>query len=274
MGVPRKTAKRLWTAATFIVLEAAAIAIVGASNSYQSVWINSFSYKVKSFLWAGEQKTKSYFLLSAKNEELNKENSLLWEELQRYKVLERKALIDSVGTFDPNYECQLAQIIKVSTNTQKNYFIINKGSEDGVYPHCGVVTSKGVVGFTDLLSKHMAYGRTLQNSQTTISARLGHGPLIGSLSWDGIHADMAVLKPIPLHEKVTPLDTVWTSGYSDLFPSGMPLGTVVGEKVNNGASKEVQVRLFQDFTSLDFVYVLKAVHHEEITELEKEGELL
>ena len=274
MVVPRKAARNLWAAATFIILEAAAIAILGASNSYRSVWVNSLSCKVKAWLWSGGTRARAYIGLNGKNRELSAENALLWDELQRYRTLERRGRTDSLDTLDPVFECQLAQIVKLSTNGGKNYFIIDKGSEDGVYPHCGVVTAKGVVGVTDIVSAHMSYGRTLQNTQTTVSARLGHSSVIGTLSWDGIHDDTAVLQPVPLHTQVNPSDTVWTSGYSELFPSDMPLGVVTGERIRNGAAKEVTVRLFQDFSSLEFVYVLKARHHDEIIELEERGEQL
>ncbi len=274
MSKPHKATYRLWTAATFILLEAAAIAILGASSSYRSVWINSFSYKVKSGIWAAQERTRIYLRLAEKNRELSEENARLWSELQRYHTLEQKGEIDSLGSLRDNFECQLAQIVKISTNAQKNYFIINKGSADGVYPHCGVVTAKGIVGVTDIVSEHMSYGRTFQNPQTTISARLGHSSVIGTLSWDGIHSDRAILRPIPLHTPVSPSDTVWTSGYSELFPPLMPLGTVIEERSINGASKELSVKLFQDLSSLNFVYVLKAVHHDEIITLEEKGALL
>ena len=271
MSRPHKATYRLWTAATFILLEAAAIAILGASSSYRSIWINSFSYNVKSHIWAAQERTRIYLRLSEKNKELSEENARLWNELQRYHNLERKGAIDSLGSLRDNFECQLAQIVKISTNGQKNYFIINKGRADGIYPHCGVVTARGIVGVTDIVSEHMSYGRTLQNPQTTISARLGHTAVIGTLSWDGIHSDRAILRPIPLHASVSPSDTVWTSGYSELFPPYMPLGTVIEERTLNGASKEVTVKLFQDLSSLNFVYVLKAVNHDEIVSLEERG---
>ncbi len=274
MSIPRKAAKNLWTAAVFIILEAAAIAILGASNSYQSVWVNNFSYKTKAWLWARGTRIRSYIGLAEKNRQLSEENAQLWEEIKRYRTLEQMGAVDSLSSFDADFECQLARIVKLSTNGHKNYFIINKGSEDGIYPHCGVVTANGVVGVTDIVSDHMAYGRTLQNAQTTISARLGRTATIGTLSWDGLHPNMAVLRPIPLHEQVTPADTVWTSGYSELFPSGMPLGVVIEEKIRDGATKDVSVRLFQNFSSIDFVYVLKARHHDEIIDLEERGEQL
>ena len=166
-----------------------------------------------------------------------------------------------------------ADIVKVSRNKQHNYFIINKGYEDGVIPQSGVITTSGVVGIIDAVERHYSYGLSLMNTGVNISARLGNEGAVGPLTWDGVSMDGAVLKEISLQYKFAPGDTVWTSGYSSLFPADIPIGLVGSSKLVNGAVNEIDVKLFQDFSTLKYVTVVTNNGREEITYLENlEGE--
>lgn len=269
----RGISRNLTIAAIFLLLEVAAVAILRSTDSLQSVWLSRASGQVKVWLWGGTTKVKSYFALKEKNSQLEEENARLWDELRRYRALERQGELASLSTLDDKYECVVAQVIQLSTNSQRNYFIIDKGSADGVQAHSGVVTAHGVVGVVDIVNKKYSFGRTLMNPDISVSVRLGRHGLSGTLTWDGVHNDGAVLHGIPLHKEVIQGDTVRTSGYSNLFPPDIVLGTVTGTKVRNGSSKDVIVNLFRDFSTLEYVYVLKNADLDEIRELEQEVEL-
>lgn len=274
MNRTRKTKETIWTAAIFILLEFAAFAILCTSESIQSLWINKAAYSVKAWLWSKGESIHNYFYLKEKNVALEEENAALWEELQRYKELERRGRVADLDSLDHRFKCELAQVLKLSVNSQKNYFILDKGSLDGVRPHCGVVSPKGVVGTIESVTEHLSYGRTLMNAGTSVSARLGRKGLTGSLSWDGVSSNGAVLHGIPLHYEVELKDTVWTSGYSNIFPTTLALGTVREVSTKNGSTKEVKVDLFQDFAELDYVYILIFQHIDEVERLEEKEEEL
>ncbi len=162
-----------------------------------------------------------------------------------------------------------AEVIKVSRNKQHNYMIINKGYEDGVAARSGIITSKGVVGIIDAVEKHMSYAISFMNSDVSISARLGGEGAVGPLSWDGKKTNGAILKEIPLLYKYEKGDTVYTSGYSSIFPADIPLGIAGDSKVINGATNEIKISLFQDFTALRFVTVVYNTEMEELEALEQ-----
>lgn len=266
----RGISRNLTIAAIFLLLEVAAVAILRVTDSLQSVWLNRASGQVKAWIWGGATNVKNYFSLKEKNARLEEENALLWDEVRRYRALERQAEVASLSTLEDKYQCVVAQVVQLSVNSQRNNFIIDKGSDDGVQAHSGVVTAYGVVGVIDVVNKKYSFGRTLMNPDISVSARLGRHGLSGTLTWDGRHNDGAVLHGIPLHKEVNQGDTVCTSGYSNLFPPDIVLGTVVGTKVRNGSSKDVQVKLFQDFSALEYVYVLNNLDLDEIRELEQE----
>ena len=106
------------------------------------------------------------------------------------------------------------------------------------------------------------------NSGVSISARLGNEGAIGPLVWDGISSDGAILKEIPLQYKFAPGDTVWTSGFSSIFPADIPLGVAGESRIVNGAVNEIKVKLFQSFSALRFVTIAVNNGRDEILFLE------
>ena len=157
-----------------------------------------------------------------------------------------------------------AEVIKISRNKQHNYMILNKGYEDGIQEKSGIITRNGVVGIIDAVSAHHAYAFSFQNSDISISGRLGEEGATGLLVWDGIRSDGAVLQEIPLQFKYEVGDTVYTSGHSLVFPPDIPLGIAGDAKVINGATNEIRVDLFQDFTAIRYVTVVHNTAFEEV----------
>lgn len=276
MAGDRKIGIKLIGAAIFIMMEIAALAMLKNNGALQNIWISKAAHSFSAKVWGGSEEIRRYFLLKKENRALAEENFRLAEELREYRLLEnaalRQALTDSL-TPSRDFSFIPADIVKVSRNKQHNYFIINKGYEDGVLPQSGVVTSSGIVGIIDAVERHYSYGLSFMNNGVSISARLGNEGAVGPLSWDGITKDGAVLKELPLQFKFEKGDTVWTSGYSSLFPADIPLGLTGSSKVVNGAVNEIEVTLFQDFSTLKYVTVVTNNGREEITYLEQlEGE--
>jgi rod shape-determining protein MreC len=158
--------------------------------------------------------------------------------------------------------------MKISNNTQHNYMIIGKGSEDGVTAGSGVITGKGAIGVIDAVSSNYSYALSFKNHEMNISARLGKEGAVGPMSWDGISRNGAILKEIPHHVEFEPGDTVYTSGFSSIFPPDIPLGTTGKSKIVNGATYEIEITLFEDFGSLRHVTIVENLGKAEITGLE------
>ena len=95
---------------------------------------------------------------------------------------------------------------------------------------------------------------------------------MGPLAWDGISTSGAVLKEIPLQYKYNPGDTVYTSGYSAIFPPDIPIGIAGEARVINGATNEIKVRLFQDHSALKYVTIIQNTRSAEIEEIEHRRE--
>lgn len=271
MAREQKIGTQILGAAIFILMEIAAFGMLKQSGQLQEIWLSRASHRVMAGLWGGSERVAHYFSLNKENEILANENFRLAEELRGYREREsaEKYSLEVDGMeSSSDFSYIPASIIKISRNKQHNYFILNKGYEDGVQPQSGVITSNGIVGIIDAVDKHYSYGLSLMNTGVSISARIGDEGAIGPLIWDGITNDGAILKEIPLQYKFAPGDTVWTSGFSSLFPADVPLGVTGDSKIVNGAVNEINVTLFQSFSALRFVTVVVNNGREEILYLE------
>ena len=237
----------------------------------QKIWIAKGAHGVMGAVWGSTQQVWEYFSLKGTNKQLVQENFQLTQELTQARELLHQAHIDNLKptATGRGYDYISAEVIKKSRHKQHNYIVINRGYLDGVKEKSGVVTHDGVVGIVDAVSQHHSFAFSFQNSDISISARLGgEEGAVGPLVWDGIHSNRAILKEIPLQYKFSPGDTVYTSGHSLMFPADIPLGTAGEARMVNGSTNEIKVTLFQDFSGIRYVSV---VHNRSLEEIEEGG---
>lgn len=273
MARSRSVGARILCAAVFILLETAAIVMLNHNNSMQRLWTMRLSHGFMAKTWGFTQKVRGYFSLAGQNEELALENHRLREIIREYEDAAKATDISLQSvTRDDGFVYTPAQIIKSGTNSQHNYLILDKGSEDGIVQNSGIISSKGVIGIVDAVSRHYSYAISFLNTEVNISSRLGGTGAVGPLAWDGKNTDGAILKEIPLQYRYSPGDTVYTSGYSVIFPPDIPLGTAGDASIINGATNEITVNLFQDYTALKFVTIVRNTRAAEIEALEQTRE--
>ena len=261
----------LINAVIFVILEMAALNMLRSNGELQGTWMSRGAQNVMSFFWGGSQKISDYFSLKEQNDALAQENFELRMRLEQVEnLLPEERIEDALaGNVSDNYRYIPAKIAKISNNSQHNYMIIGKGYEDGVQEGSGVITGKGAVGIIDAVGRKHSYARSFKNHEMNISARIGKEGAVGPLSWDGISVDGAILKEIPHHVEFAAGDTVYTSGYSSIFPPDIPLGELGEAKIVNGATYEIKVRLFEDFGALRYVTIVDNLSKEEMKELEE-----
>lgn len=265
----RKFIYSITCAAIFIIMEIAALGMLQKHGELQDIWISRFSNRTKALLWGEDEKLKSYFSLRRQNDALAEENFLLQQEITR---LSGKAIDSDLSSFENSFEgfdCIPAVIVKMSSNSQHNYIILNKGSEDGVRPQSGIITRQGVIGVIDAVDEHYSYGLSFLNNLSSVSVRIGESGPVGPLSWAGGNSRKALLKEIPLHSEFSQGDTVITSGYSSIFPPDIPLGVIQSSKVSDGTSYEIEISLFEDFSALRYVTIVTNAGKDEIIRLEE-----
>lgn len=252
----------------FIALEMTAFQLVRHNAPLQRLWAAKAAHAVTGSIWNATSSVRYYFSLRKANDALAQENHALHTELMDAREQLRRAGLDKPAE-RPGFSTLPAEVVRMSHNGQHNFLILNKGYEDGVQEKSGIITRCGVVGIVDAVSSHHAFAFSFQNSDISISARLGREGGNGLLVWDGISTQGAILKEIPLQFKYEKGDTIYTSGHSLLFPPDIPLGTLTGKAhLVNGATNELDVDLFQNFASIRYVTVVHNNSFDEIQEFE------
>lgn len=254
-------------AAIFIGLEVAALAMLKNNGEAQNSWISKGLNSVNAGVWGTTEKIGGYFGLRKQNDSLAAENLRLRLLLEKARIEDQnKEKPEIIGSF----HYVPAKIVKHSSNSQHNFLILDKGSIDNVISGSGVITPQGVVGRIDAVSEHYSHVVSFCNTETVVSARIGHESStvgVGTLKWDGISPTGAVLSDIPFQEGMEAGDTVYTSGYSSLFPADIPIGVTTDSKVVNGATLAFDVKLFEDIRKVRYVIITSNNDRVEIQQL-------
>ena len=201
----------------------------------------------------------SYFGLKDKNQQLIHENRKLKAIELKYKNqnFENKSLESNSITN--------ANVIFNSINKSKNIMVIDKGTNEGINEEMGVISSEGVVGIIKSVTKNYASIISLLNIDLKINAILKNSSTIGSITWDGLNSKILNLNDIPLSSSIKIGDTIVTGGMSFYFPKGIPIGTIINyDNSSLEGYYEIDVSVFNDFSSISNLYVLERNDNDEI----------
>ena len=219
---------------------------------------------VASTVYDGVHNVTSYFHLREINEGLHARNSELEDQilsLRRQLQETREAIHADTMTVTAAlhpFSFIIASVTNNSIAHPYNYITINKGALDGVVPEMGVVDQNGVVGVVNITSDHHARINSLLNPDFRLSCKVKGSDAFGSLVWDGHTPEEAVLEELPKHTVFAPGDTIVTSGYSAVFPEGIPVGSVIASSSDSDDNFfRLRIKLFTDFTTLSTVRLIK-----------------
>lgn len=239
----------------FLFLFSLALVFTIQSHSYhKSKFVNSANF-LSGSIYNSVNNVSSYFDLSYQNKLLTKENKHLKELLSNAKI-NVNSIVDSTATL--NYKYTTANVIRNTYNVSNNFLMINKGLNDSIKQDFGVISSLGVVGIVDNVSNNYATVISILNTKSSISVRLKKSRHIGSLTWNGNSPNILQLTDVEKIATITNGDTIVTSGQSFIFPKDIPVGTVLNYKLDTTENfYEIQVKLFNDMTNLEHIYIIQ-----------------
>ena len=264
----------------FVVYLIAGFVLLFSGNPFQHHVYLTSANRISSGLYSTANSVSSYFFLKEINEDLQRRNSDLELEIYRLNDVIRhyreQAYADtmSVDSALSRYHFVIAHVINNSINRAHNYITIDKGSLDGIMPEMGVMDQNGIVGIVNVVSDHTARLISVLNPYLRLSCKVKGHAQVGSLVWDGKDPSEAMLEELPKHSEFTPGDTIVTSGYSSVFPEGVPVGTVMSSTRDiEDNFYALRVKLFTDFSTLSTVRVIRDNMREELSAVEKEIEI-
>jgi len=184
------------------------------------------------------------------SEEIKQENERL-RELLNYK--------ETVP-----YKTVVAQIIANDPRSEFKSITIDKGQRDGIDVLMPVIGPKGLVGRVGLISYRTAQILLITDPNSAVDVVMqrsrARGLLVGTARKTELKAGTIFLSRLEYLRRVSDVeegDVVVTSGFDQIYPPGIPVGTlhdVVSSRY--GVFQEADVVPFEDFQSTQEVIVL------------------
>jgi len=255
----------------FILFFGISVFLVIRNNSFQRASALNSSNQIIGQAYQKVDYFKGYLSLNESNLKLARENAAL-RALLKSSNYDNELTVNTIRDTlqESEYTYIEARVINNSVNQKNNYLTVDRGSRHGIKKGMGVISSQGIVGIVLNVSPRFSTIQSLLHSDTRISASLADSKAFGSLVWgpQAFDPKKALLRDIPNHVKVRKNEQVITSGYS-LFPPGIVIGKVSETGIKSGSSfLDISVLLNNDFSTLQYVYIIVDQFAEEKESLE------
>ena len=252
---------------TFLVV--ISLLLIFSNDNVQIRFLRAVAVGVVGTVQSGMSVVPNVFEIQKENEFLREKNIQLANELSTLKEakLENIRLSRTLGLKDKNISgVIIARIVNKSLVQARNTITLNVGESDSVKVTMPVITDDGLVGRVVSVSKNYSIAQILYNRNLNVSVKNQRSRVDGILNYDG--AGNLVINNVPKSADVKQGDIIITSPYSNYFPAGVPVGTVVEEGNLDNLFKKVVVDPSVSFTDLEEVFILKHLPEKERIDLE------
>lgn len=239
------------------------------SHSYHSSKIINSANFITGGVYEQINSAKEYVHLKTENEGLATENARLKSLLFNKKDSTSVKIPESYnasGTFNVIQ----SKVINNSYNVHENFLTINSGSKKGIKPGLGVVNSLGIIGVVENTSSNYATVISILNVKSNINAKIKKSSHFGTLTWNGKSTGFVQLTDVPRLASVKPGDTIVTGAQSITFPENINIGII--HKIYTDPKTNyftLDIKLFNDMTSIGHVYIIENKDRKEIIDIEK-----
>jgi rod shape-determining protein MreC len=159
------------------------------------------------------------------------------------------------------FQTLAAEIIAFSPGASSNAIVIDKGADYGLTPDLAVITPEGVVGKIIGVFHHSSQVLLITDPLSGVGTMLERSRAQGVLK--GAGNNLCQLDYIMNEESVSSGDAVVTSGLDQVYPKGLPVGTVLKVRDSN-IYKIILIRPAAALDRLETVLVLKASARQEM----------
>lgn len=244
----------------FVVIEAVALHYYAHSSAYTQARLLARSNELAGSVHGFFSGVKHYFELGRENRLLMARVEALQTELARYRSAETEARLDGyMAGNDTPYEMTTAAVVSNSINKLRNFIVLNRGLRDGVAPDMAVLSPDGaMVGYVVECSERYAVAISILNTSFRASGKIAGGDYFGSILWDGSDPRRVTMTELSKYSEPHVGDEVVSTGFSQYFPSEIPIGTVERAELNEGRTAyTVDVRLAVDVSGLGDVILVR-----------------
>lgn len=155
------------------------------------------------------------------------------------------------------YPILVSEVIGRSPSNIMSTITINRGSSHGVVQGMAVMSGLGIVGTVQSVSAHTATVILSTDSRSAVGGLVQSTGDLVLIEGDPDASGNLLAKPLSKDVELAVGDVMVTSGLSQLFPKGMPIGEVI-EIVPSRyqLSFTAYVKPFVDFSRLEYVFIV------------------
>lgn len=198
--------------------------------------------------------------VNQRNEALESQVSQLEIQNQRLRESVRELpQLEALLKFERSYglSTRAAQVISSGASADVQAIYLDQGSGSGLARNMAVVTPQGVVGKLSQVLSSSAQVLLVTDPDSGVGVLIGATGVHGILR--GLGAGRAELRSVLKDEPLAPGAAIITSGEDQVFPKGVPVGTVTSVLAStDGVFKSATVQLAADLGRLENVLVITA----------------
>lgn len=228
---------RYWTVESFDPLERSLGRVVDVSSN---------TYRTYGHLWRAEQENRDL------------RSQLVASQMQVRQLSEQAGesqRLRNLLNFRNQLEFQTvaAEVIASSPGENSNAIFIDKGSDSGLTTDLAVITPEGIVGKIVAIFPHSAQVLLITDPSSGAGVTLSQSRVQGILK--GGKDSLCDLHYVMNEETVARGEAVISSGLDQVYPKGLPVGTVVSVGDGN-IYKNISVKPSVDLNRLEMVLVV------------------
>lgn len=159
-----------------------------------------------------------------------------------------------------SYKTQGAEVIGFGPSEWKEKILINKGKKDGLEEGMTVVTYNGsFVGKIDYIANNSAQVELVHDSDFVVAGivQRENSRAVGLIKGTQEDNEFNIMDNLAWDADIRENDLILTSGLSNSFPKGLPIGKVIEVNSDNyGVSQKAKIDLFLDINTVEEVLII------------------
>lgn len=223
--------------------------------------LRKVSITVLSYLEQPLSNFRIYRQAISTNTYLHRQNILLQDELNRLRSVEEqnRVLRDLLNLREESTLPLIpVQVVAKDLMSINSSITVSAGADDGVKVGMPVINSDGLIGQVILTSGNYSQVLPYSNSMFRVSAQIENNRSYGIVSWPARENRELVLRFIPETVQVEPGQKIYTSGYSNQYPAGIPIGEVIETDTATGIETQtIYLQAFADLSSLAEAFIVQ-----------------
>lgn len=211
-----------------------------------------FSLTLISYLEQPLAQFRIYRQAITTNNYLHRQNILLQDELSRLRSTrqQNEILRDLLNLREETPHTLIPVNVVAKDLTSANPFLtVNAGSRDGARTGMPVINSEGLIGTVILVNDRFSQVMPYINSMFRVSVQVENSRATGIVSRDTGEGRDLLLEFVPETIEITVGEVVLTSGMSNRFPSGIPVGVI--QRIESSGGRNTHLIHLEAFAELN-----------------------